>query len=317
MYHRITEPQSDPWALCVTPVNFAKHLEVLQKYSHPISLSELSAALQRGNVPRRAVVITFDDGYADNLYHAKPLLGRFGIPATFFIASGYIGGGRAFWWDELEKLILHSDQLPETLQLEINQKDYQWTLGDDSVCSPKQYEENLSWRSTGEPFNNRQKLFMSLWRLLVQQIPSNQQQILKAIASWADQTMTVDNKNLPLTVDELILLAQGKHIEIGAHTVNHSSLPALSTSSQQNEILQSKKHLEEIIRAPINHFSYPYGDYTGETIGLVRRSGFVSACTTDAKSVNRGTNPFKLSRFQVNDCDGEVFRKKLYQWFGR
>src|SRR2546429_6337719 len=74
MYHSIAEVDSDPFALRVTPDCFAEHLEVLQKYCQPIPLSQLMRALRDGKIPNRAVVITFDDGYADNLRIAKPLL---------------------------------------------------------------------------------------------------------------------------------------------------------------------------------------------------------------------------------------------------
>src|SRR5438552_4939252 len=73
-YHRIAEVRSDPWALCVRPHYFAEHLEVLRRDYHPLPLAQLAAAMMAGNIPRRAVVVTFDDGYANNLSQAKPRL---------------------------------------------------------------------------------------------------------------------------------------------------------------------------------------------------------------------------------------------------
>ncbi|HET9531812.1 MAG TPA: polysaccharide deacetylase family protein, partial [Blastocatellia bacterium] len=104
MYHRVAEVRSDPWSLCVTPQHFAEHMEILRRHARPISLRELTGALREGSVPRRSVVVTFDDGYLDNLKNARPLLERYDIPATFFIATGYLGGEREFWWDELERM---------------------------------------------------------------------------------------------------------------------------------------------------------------------------------------------------------------------
>jgi peptidoglycan/xylan/chitin deacetylase (PgdA/CDA1 family) len=65
--------------------------------------------LESGRLPANAAAVTFDDGYADNLKAAKPRLQRAGAPATVFIATGYVGERREFWWDELARIILESD----------------------------------------------------------------------------------------------------------------------------------------------------------------------------------------------------------------
>src|SRR5262249_42280820 len=97
MYHRIAELQFDPWGLAVSPRHFAEHLEVLRKHGQPRPLTQAVKALQRQEeVEGRPLVITFDDGYADNLYNAAPLLDRYDVPATLFLATGYIDGAREF-----------------------------------------------------------------------------------------------------------------------------------------------------------------------------------------------------------------------------
>src|SRR5437870_12225818 len=76
MYHRVTELPNDPYLLAIKPKHFAEQMEVIRKRCIPMRLQELVQALRGGRVPNRAVVITFDDGYADNLHDAKPLLER-------------------------------------------------------------------------------------------------------------------------------------------------------------------------------------------------------------------------------------------------
>ena len=77
LYHRVIELPSDPQLLCVSPRNFAEQLQVIRGYGRAIQVKALGKALQSGNRGRPVVVVTFDDGYADNLYHAKPLLERY------------------------------------------------------------------------------------------------------------------------------------------------------------------------------------------------------------------------------------------------
>jgi len=104
-YHRVAEVGPDRWSLCVTPQHFAEHLDVLSGQWRVLRLRDLVCALQEGRLPDRSVVITFDDGYTDNLHNAKPLLEKHGKPATIFVSSGYVGSEREFWWDELEQIL--------------------------------------------------------------------------------------------------------------------------------------------------------------------------------------------------------------------
>ncbi|MGH7792840.1 MAG: polysaccharide deacetylase family protein, partial [Thermodesulfobacteriota bacterium] len=128
MYHSINEWSSDPWSLSVTPSHFAEHLEVLQKYGRPMQLQQFIRKHRFGITPRNVVVVTLDDGYADNLINAKPLLEHYNIPATVFLTTGYIGSQREFWWDELDRLFLQPGKLPEVLCLKINGSSYEWKL---------------------------------------------------------------------------------------------------------------------------------------------------------------------------------------------
>ena len=102
MYHSISSGRPDPWDLCVDPDLFAEQLQMLPDRFRVVSLAELRRALAAGEPLSRTVVITFDDGYRDNLVVAKPLLEEHGLPATVFVTTGYVGSDRDFWWDELE-----------------------------------------------------------------------------------------------------------------------------------------------------------------------------------------------------------------------
>jgi peptidoglycan/xylan/chitin deacetylase (PgdA/CDA1 family) len=112
LYHRVAELPRDAFRLAVTPGRFAEQLEQINSRFQVLRLTELAEALEAGELPRRAVVITFDDGYRDNLDNARPLLERYEMPATVFVASGHLGSSRDFWWDELELLCASAPGLP-------------------------------------------------------------------------------------------------------------------------------------------------------------------------------------------------------------
>ena len=125
-YHSISQTSGDVYRDNVSAENFAEHLEVLSKFTHPLSLSNLVQHLQAGSLPPKSVALTFDDGYADNLYVARPLLEKYEIPATIFICTGYAGG--EFWWDELDRLIISSTADLGALHLQVGESRFQWDL---------------------------------------------------------------------------------------------------------------------------------------------------------------------------------------------
>src|SRR5207248_6890557 len=147
LYHRVTEIPCDPQWLCVTPCHFAEHLEVLKKFGPTVSVRQLHEAQRQRRIQRGTLVVTFDDGYTDNLHQAKPLLERYGVPATFFLSSGYLGQEQEFWWDELERLLLHPGVLPETLRLTVQGTVHEWQLGTAAPYSEEAFVRERSWNA--------------------------------------------------------------------------------------------------------------------------------------------------------------------------
>lgn len=104
-YHRVADVASDPFDLAVTPANFDEQLEVLRADYTVLPIRELVARACRGEIAGDEVGVTFDDGYADNLLQAKPLLQKHDVPATVFVAAGAVGSAERFWWDSLAQSI--------------------------------------------------------------------------------------------------------------------------------------------------------------------------------------------------------------------
>jgi peptidoglycan/xylan/chitin deacetylase (PgdA/CDA1 family) len=319
MYHRVAAVSRDPWQMAVTPAHFAQHLQVIRRYGRPITCRDLGRELSRGRAPGRAIAVTFDDGYADNLLEARPLLERHDVPATIFIAAGCIGRPEGFWWDALERLVLGSTDLPSRLQLDIRGRSHHYDLGAGRGYPIEIQEEHVGWRAGSEPPTERHRLFLALYKLLRPLPDSERGRALNHLSEWAGVASTAPSPSRPLTAPELGALAGGGLVEIGAHTLTHPQLSALDRESQREEIRGSRLALHEAVGEEIASFAYPYGsrsDYTSETVALVKDAGFSSACATTQGVVRRGTGRFELPRFHVENCDGDGLARRLTQWTG-
>ncbi len=318
LYHRVTEVSTDPFKLCVTPEHFAEHLAVLSGKYQPMSLRKMRQTLESGQSPDRAIAVTFDDGYADNLWNAKPLLEAHNVPATVFVATGQLEEPREFWWDELDRLLLQPGKLPNCLDLTINNQPYHWKLGQAADYSMADYERDRPWTwyvpEQADP-GPRQSLYRSLYQLLYPLSLDQRQIILDELVTWAGLGVEGRPNYAALSAMEISRLADGGLIEVGAHTINHPFLSTLTAEAQWQEIQQSKVALETLLDQPVHGFAYPHGNYSPQTIDLVEKAGFTYACATIEGRVGRKAHRLQMPRVVVEDCDGETFARFLSNWF--
>lgn len=301
LYHRIADSEgenTDPFSLCVSRRNFADHLESLHRFATVVSLEEMWMTAAQGRLPPRSVALSFDDGYADNLANAKPLLEKYEVPATVFVVAGCLGA--TFWWDRLTDALLGPTRLPDHLRLTVAGRTHEWRL------------------ASGDP-RQRRRLLRQLFRTVRDLRESERQQTLEAVASWSGDTLAATPHRRPLTREELVELAEGGAIEVGAHGMTHHPLSTLSPVEQHSEISGSKGALEEILQRPVTSFSYPFGlarDYTSESVALVASCGFDRAYTNICDVVRPTSDRYQLPRYWVRDWEGERFRRHLDRWLG-
>ena len=252
LYYRVDEVPTDPQLLCGSPQHFAEHLEVLRRYYHPLSLRSLRRRLALNLWPPRSVVVTFDDGYADNLHQARPLLEAADVPATVFVVAGKVDSQQEFWWDELERVLLSTPELPEQLVLSINGQVYRWALPHDE----SNQAANQGWHVL---LNNdtipRQAAYHQLTELFHGMVSSAREDLLAQLLSWAGLEPVGRPDHRALTDDELQALAAGGLVEIGAHTMTHPVLSTLPLESQRTEIIGSKQKLEAVPGQPVTCFA--------------------------------------------------------------
>jgi peptidoglycan/xylan/chitin deacetylase (PgdA/CDA1 family) len=311
MYHRVARPEVDPWALSVSPAHFAEQLEVLRRSRVCLPLTDLVLGLKEQRLPARALAITFDDGYADNLHQAAPALERYQVPATVFLVSGVLGSDREFWWDELERILLHPGCLPATLVLKVGRVERRWSLGEAAEHSAEQFVRHRSWCGWDEPPGRRQLIFRQVYDWLRSFRPSDQDAVLDQLRAWARTPAQARSSHRILTAAEAAELARSPMISIGAHTMTHPALPELTKDAQRREIEQSSADCEDLTGAPIRSFSYPFSATSDATREMVARSGMLIACAGSGELAQGTADPLMLPRVPVFDWDGREFSRQL------
>lgn len=297
MYHRVARVAHDPWQLAISPDRFAEQIEALVQLRRVVPLRWLAAELAQDRLPRKVAAVTFDDGYADVFAEARPILERYGCPATVFLVTGMIGKSFAFWWDELSRIILETPLLPTELEIEIAGRVHRWSSENEGAG------DSLA--------RTREQLHDELWRLLRPLEPEPRWELLTRLCTWADVEIEAKSVHRPLAAEEVRRLAKPGFIDIGAHSVTHPALSSLDEADQRSEIEGSRATCEELIGEPIHSFAYPFGDFDDVTATCIRDSGFACACTTVPGRVSMRSEPMLLPRFAVGNWAADDLARRL------
>jgi peptidoglycan/xylan/chitin deacetylase (PgdA/CDA1 family) len=306
MYHRVATPAVDPWALAVTPSHFEKQIDALAASGRVISLDRFVRLHRERKLPDSAVAITFDDGYRDNASVAAPILERFGVPATIFLATGAIEASREFWWDELDRLVLLSRrsfagdvQLPGgVLRLEI----------DDGVTQ----EEARTWRSWHRRPRPRFASYLKLWEHLKQLPPVKIEEALAILRDLLSDGTHADIAAVAMNGAEARNMVSSGLIAVAPHTVDHVDLQSIGPVEARRQIRQSIEFCSDLAGRPVEGFSYPYGAHNASVRQILSESGLLWACSTrSARLRPRERDMFDLPRRVPSDADGGMLMAKL------
>jgi peptidoglycan/xylan/chitin deacetylase (PgdA/CDA1 family) len=273
IFHRVY-PRLDPMAPGEPDVvRFERLIRFLSRAFTLLPLAEAADRLASGTLPAAAACITFDDGYADNLTLAAPILARFNAPATIFIATGFLDGGR-MW----------NDTVIESIR---------------STAA-----ERLDLADLGLPVvpltttEQRREAIGILLPLIKYRPVDERISLSEAIAHRARMTPPSD---LMLTTSQLRELAAIRGISIGAHTRRHPILACAPASEAESEIAGSRGDLEGLLQKEVDLFAYPNGrpdkDYRAEHVSMVRRAGFRHAVSTAQGVASAPADPLQLPRF--------------------
>lgn len=286
-YHRVLS-QSDP-LMATEPdaVLFRRQAGFLARHCSVLPLGEAIVRLRASSLPRRAVSITFDDGYANNARVALPILREVGLSATFFVATGYLDGG-CMWNDVVIEAVRGA---PEPVL----------DLG--SLGLGRYSLESLDAR--------RRSLAQLLDRL--RYLPGPERSGLsRQVAAQAGVDPPTD---LMMTEAEVRHL-HDSGMEIGGHTVSHPILAQLTAAEARREICDGRDRLAEITGVSPRSFAYPNGrpgrDFGPEHTAMVREAGFVAAVTTAPGTVQAEADPWLLPRVTLwSDTPARLTRNLL------
>jgi peptidoglycan/xylan/chitin deacetylase (PgdA/CDA1 family) len=290
VYHRVGERTLDPWRLTVDPEIFAGQMETLARDWSPMSLAELVDGFQRRRLPERAVAVTFDDGYADNLEVAAPILLERAIPVTLFVASDLIDAGGALWWDELASMLLEPARLPSTLTLSSGNGN-QWTIPPVGAHEPMTAVTPQPWEARP---GTRLRAYNDVWLTLRGLDAPTRETALEEIAEWAGTPRPAGRALL--TWGQVREFAALPGFGLGAHTLTHPFLPGCSDEDAHAEIAGSANRLRAEAGVEVEQFAYPYGAWTPSVARLVAELGFSAAYTTEGGAVSWRSSPHALPR---------------------
>jgi peptidoglycan/xylan/chitin deacetylase (PgdA/CDA1 family) len=314
MYHGIGHVAIDPWGLFVSPDNFADHMRVLRRVAHPVPLGRLADVVSNGDPPTRPVAVTFDDGYANVLHQAAPILAAHAVPATLFVVSRPLPSATEYWWDELAGLILVPGPLPSRLELRGRIASIELDLGPASDYEHDDWERDHAYRDGGDPGSSRMDLYRTLWEQLAPLEHPDRQGLLGDLAAWTGRHRPARETHRSLTVDELQTL-DGTLVEIGGHTGTHPLLPGLEKEQLREEIDGNKRCLEALLDQEVTAFSYPFGANDRPAVEAVERAGYQLAVTTSPRTFAAGDDRLRIGRFDVKNWSGAEFERQLRRWF--
>jgi len=277
LYHGFCPGQEpDPSFPRLMPIDlFEEHIRICSRFLRPLSLKQVFEKSVSG------VVITFDDGYANNYELAFPILQKYGFPATIFLTTGFLDQSTPLWGNWLEYLVM---QAPAR----------------DTVFEWNGARTELSFSDSINRIQLIATASQTLRLLSIEEIHD----FLHALEGHLELEYNwerIPNPLRPLTWEQVRTMHGSGLISFGAHTLSHPVLSRCSEETQTFEILQSKSRIEEELGEECAIFAYPYGkrsDYTPVTREVVRRSGFKLAVTAEPGSTRPSScGPYEVPRW--------------------
>jgi peptidoglycan/xylan/chitin deacetylase (PgdA/CDA1 family) len=287
LYHRVL-PEAEcaqsfsSRAIIVSPATFERHLRFLRRHFEVLGPEEFREWLLNGRVySRPPCLITFDDGWKDNLTHARPLLKALSIPAVIFLPTDYIGTGKAFWQERLSRLLFRLGRQPALRQHPL-----------------------VARHGLADLFAARHSELADRASALARSFKNSKSEVAESII--VEVTAALAGNDDPTDVDTYlswddVQTLRPDGITFGSHTVSHRILTQIDPVAVTEELTESRRVLEQRLNAPVHFLAYPNGNHDAETCKRARQAGYELAFTTIPGVVTRGDDPMSLRRINIHD----------------
>lgn len=257
-----------------SPDVFCEQMQLISEYYNPVTLDDLEMYLKGiYELPRRAIIVTFDDGFIDNYNIALPIMDKYNIKAAFFLTVGAIENRISPWYYVLRKMFYET-------------KKENWK---ENYC-------DKSWSLIHDV--DKRKAFLHASSTCAKMTEGRQLDYLKTIEKALDIRASFSDE-IMMTWDHAKDVISRGHI-IGSHTISHPNLAYINKQELYAEMFQSKKIIENNLCNSVNHFSYPHPimdpHCNKQTISVSEEIGYRTALTTIPGYVRKGDNPLKLCR---------------------
>lgn len=298
LYHRVTSLERDPQLLAVKPDNFYRQINFLKKYYNILDIEEFAYLKQNNKkFTKNSIILTFDDGYVDNYLEALPILEKYNCQAIFFVTTLNTNTKKELWWDELERVFLTGSELPKSLKIRLNSKDYLFDTSSEE---------------------NKKKTYNALHPLIKCNKADIRDRVIDDILCWANLSKEGRNTHRVMTDKEIKLMSKSNSAIIGAHTHTHSLLCVYDYEGQYNDVKKSKDLLEKWTGQKIRYFSYPFGerrDYNKETLRICEELGFDISFANFYGQVHSWTHKYQIPRCLVRNWNFEFFKSQISKGF--
>jgi peptidoglycan/xylan/chitin deacetylase (PgdA/CDA1 family) len=291
IYHRVLAAPDPLRSRTVNAREFAAQMDLVASCFNLLPLSEALGRLESRSLPARALSVTFDDGYADNLTVAAPIMRERGIRPTVFVATAYLDGGLMF-----------NDAITEAVRAAPDRMDLNdlglGLLEMPDVLSRRAAIRRLVGELKYRPADERRALATEIFR----------------------RAGATPPRDLMLTTPQLRSLRDAG-VEIGAHTATHPILARLSPEAAREDIARSQIVLEGILGDPVSLFAYPNGrpgeDYDARHVAMVRELGFAAALSTSWGATHAGSDRFQLPRVAPWDTSARRYAARLIRSYAQ
>lgn len=290
MYHKVAPDAFPYFGGAVSPEAFEHQIQMLVRNFNVIAIEDLEN-INSYTGTRDTVVITFDDGYQSVYQWAFALLKRYGLPATVFLATDYIGNRRMLWYDYISWLLYKANN---TAHFDVSGL---------PVCTDDLRSE-LELFFVSKKKDDRIDCLRNICVQLKHLSEINRSDIINCIARHVKAKAPECLQTVMLSWDQILEMSK-ENIRFGAHTKTHCSLSMCTPEKAYEELSGSKAIIESYLQKPVTTFAYPYGkgeDFSEENIGLVQKCGFKFACTAiRGEEILPLKNAFTLKRRAVSN----------------